>query len=137
MGESLPKKIQNSLNPIDNFFDERKLLWEKNPNFLDSETVHFLWRVENLRNLLLLKNSRIPKFLKSLNPTKIEKMATQKFPLFQWKNQEFLISLNPNNIKEMVTQKFHNSNSNLDILKFLGVIFFDLTLRWASTVFQN
>ena len=33
-------------------------------------------------------------------------MATQKFPLFQWKNQEFLISLNPNNIEEMATQKF-------------------------------
>ena len=28
MGENLTKKIQNSLNPIDNFLDERKLLWE-------------------------------------------------------------------------------------------------------------
>ena len=45
------------------------------------------------------------KFQNSLNPIKIEKMATQKFPLFQWKNQEFLISLNPNNIEEMATQK--------------------------------
>ena len=41
MGEGLPKKIQNSLNPINNFFDEKKMLREKNPNFLDSEAVYF------------------------------------------------------------------------------------------------
>ena len=59
MGESLPKKkIQNSLNPIDNILDDRKLLRKKNPNFLDSESVNFPRRVENLRKNKNFSNSR-------------------------------------------------------------------------------
>ena len=43
MRENVPQKIQNSLNPINLFLDERKVETKKNPEFLDSERVNFQW----------------------------------------------------------------------------------------------
>ena len=59
MRENVPQKIQNSLNPINLFLDERKVGTKKNPKFLDSETVNFQWREKvckkNFQNSLILK----------------------------------------------------------------------------------
>ena len=50
-------KFQNSSNPINIFLDERKMLRQKNPKFLDSEILNFQWWEE--------VSKKNPKFLKS------------------------------------------------------------------------
>ena len=71
------KNIQNSLNPFNNFLDRRKLLWEKNPNFLDCKTVNFLWRVRNFEGK--------SKFLKSYQSfLGWEKTVVRKKSKFPW-----------------------------------------------------
>ena len=72
MRESLQKKIQNSLNPINILLDERKMLRQKNPKFLKS--------IDNILDEGNCCEERNPKFLdsKTANFQGLEKVCQKK-----------------------------------------------------------